>query len=134
MPTSSPFRKWRTRRRRGACSLPSHWHVEVSSRPVPHSNRTCRERPEALLGHLATGFAIRRGIDYRREADLSALGKRSPFDRWGSAIAVRDGERELHLLSVHLRSGCWGAGEDGSASRASTCRARGVVSTTRRSR
>ena len=102
---------------------PSKWYVEVSARPVPHSNRTCRERPEALLGHLATGFAIRRGIDYRRETDLSALGSRSPFDRWGTDITVTQGESELRLLSIHLRSGCWGAGEDSASGRASTCRA-----------
>ena len=102
---------------------PSEWQIEVSIRPVPASNRTCRERPEALLGHLATGFAVRRGIAYRREGDLSALGASSPFDRWGTEIALMEVGRELRLLSVHLRSGCWGAGEDGTASRASTCRA-----------
>ena len=100
----------------------AQWHVEVSTRPVPHSNRTCRERPEALLGHIATGFAIRRGIDYRREGDFSALGGGSPFDRWGTDVAVTAGERELRLLSIHLRSGCWGVGEDETASRASICR------------
>ena len=77
---------------------PPEWQVEVSTRPIRDSNRTCRERPEALLGRLATGFAIRRGIPYRRDADLSALGGGSPFDRWGTDIAVTDGERELRLL------------------------------------
>ena len=101
---------------------PSHWHVEVSTRPARQSSRTCRERPEALLGHLATGFAIRRGIDYRREADLSALGNRSRFDRWGTDIAVTEGGRELRLLSIHLRSGCFGARQDESASLEGTCR------------
>ena len=101
---------------------PSRWHVEVSARPAPPSNATCRERPEALLGHLATGFAIRRGIDYRREADLSALGKRSRFDRWGTDIVVTEDGRELRLLSIHLRSGCFGAREDGFAGLERTCR------------
>ena len=101
---------------------PSEWQIEVSTRPVPASNRTCRERPEALLGHLATGFAIRRGIPYRREADLSALGVGSRFDRWGTEVSLLEGGRELRLLSIHLKSGCWGAGEDRDVSRATTCR------------
>ena len=100
---------------------PSRWYVEVSTRPMAVSNRTCRERPEALLGRLATGFAIRREIAYRREADLSALGGGNPFDRWGTDVAVTEGGRALRLLSIHLRSGCWGVEQDEDSGRASTC-------------
>ena len=43
----------------------SHWRVEMSSRPVVKPGRACWDRPEARLGYLETGFAIRRGVAYR---------------------------------------------------------------------
>ena len=88
----------------------SHWHVEMSSRPVVNPGRACGDRPEARLGHLGTGFAVRRGVAYRRNDDLQALGERDAFQRWGTDITVTDGGRDLRLLSVHLNTGCWGAG------------------------
>ena len=90
----------------------SEWNVEVSTRPIADSERTCWERPEALLGRLATGFAVRRGIAYRRNRDLSALAGGDPSLRWGSDITVTRDARELRLLSVHLKSGCWGMEQD----------------------
>lgn len=90
----------------------SHWYIEMSSRPAVEPGRRCWDRPEAHLGHLGTGFAIRRGVAYRRNDDLKALGERDAFQRWGTDITVTDGGRNLRLLSVHLKTGCWGAGED----------------------
>jgi endonuclease/exonuclease/phosphatase family metal-dependent hydrolase len=52
-----------------------------------------------------TGFAIRRGIPYRcaEYAPLSLDGR----VRRGAEVVLYPGEsRELHLLSVHLKSGC----------------------------
>ena len=75
-------------------------------------------KPKAQLGHLATGFAIRRGIQYRRNGDLTALGAEDTFQRWGTDITVTldGGERRpataslrtpagklLHRLSGHQR-------------------------------
>ena len=99
----------------------SEWNVEVSTRPIADSERTCWERPEALLGRLATGFAVRRGIAYRRNRDLSALAGGDPFLRWGSDITVTRDDRELRLLSVHLKSGCWGMEQDEDEVRDETC-------------
>ena len=80
-----------------------------------------REPRCRLLGHLATGIAVRAGLEYRRNEDLSALAGGNPYLRWGTDITVtRDGE-ELRVLSVHLKSGCWSAREDGFASRESDC-------------
>ena len=50
---------------------------------------------------------------YRRNGDLKALGGAAAFQRWGTDITVAAGSRELRLLSVHLRTGCWGAKQDG---------------------
>ena len=99
----------------------SDWHVEVSGRPPMARSRACRDRPEARLGHLATGFAVRRGLAYRRNPDLKVLGAGAAFQRWGADITVTAGGDELRLLSVHLRSGCWGAAQDRDPKRSRTC-------------
>ncbi len=91
----------------------SDWHVEVSRRPPVENSRACWDRPQARLGHLATGFAVRRGVDYRRNGDLAALGADGAFQRWATDIVVTSQGRELRLLSVHLKTGCWGAAQDG---------------------
>ena len=100
---------------------PAGWHVAVSSRPAMDPGRACWQRPEARLGHLATGFAIRRGIAWRRNEDLTALGAGDRFQRWGTDITVTVNGRDLRLLSVHLRTGCWGAKQDGDGERAESC-------------
>lgn len=99
------------------------WHVETSSRPPARKTRPCWDRPEEMLGHLGTGFAVRRGVVYRRHDDLEALGLGTPFQRWGTDISVAAGGRELRLLSVHLRTGCWGARQDGENRRKTACMA-----------
>ena len=90
----------------------SGWHVEMSRRPPMERSRACWDKPEARLGHLATGFAVRRGIDWRRNADLEAPGAGGAFQRWAVDMTVMAGGRRLRLLSVHLKTGCWGAKQD----------------------
>ena len=99
----------------------SEWHVEMSRRPAMKRSRACWGKPQSRLGHLATGFAIRRGIVYRRHADLRGLGAGDVFQRWATDLSVMSGGRELRLLSVHLKSGCWGAKQDGDTKRKKTC-------------
>ena len=99
----------------------SEWRVEMSRRPPMERSRACWDRPAERLGHLATGFAIRRGIAYRRNPDLKALGAINAFERWGTDITVKADGRQLRLLSVHLRTGCWGEREDRDAKRWKTC-------------
>ncbi len=99
----------------------SDWHIEISRRPPMARSRACRDKPEARLGHLATGFAIRRGIAYRRNVDLRTPGTGDAFQRWGADVTVTADGRQLRLLSVHLRSGCWGERQDRDAKRGKTC-------------
>lgn len=99
----------------------SDWHVEMSGRPTMKRTRACWDRPEATLGHLGTGFAIRKGITYRRNEDLKALGGDDAFQRWGTDITIMAGGGELRLLSIHLKSGCWGERQDRDDRRKATC-------------
>ena len=98
-----------------------HWHVEMSSRPIQEPGRACWDRPEARFGHVATGLAIHRGVAYRRNDDLKSLREGDAFQGWATDITVTGGGRDLRLLPVHLKTGCWGAGEDRDERREETC-------------
>lgn len=53
-----------------------------------------------------TGFAIRPGIAFRCGRDLKPLSLGDTLRRGAELILYPDTQRELHLLSVHLKSGC----------------------------
>ena len=97
------------------------WSVEVSTRPSTGSGPPCGGRPSARLGHLATGIAVRAGLEYTRNADFSVIAGGNRFMRWGTDVTVTRGGEDLRVLSVHLKSGCWGVGQDDNASSAATC-------------
>ncbi len=99
----------------------SEWHIEMSGRPPMQRSRACWGNPEARLGHLVTGFAIRRGVAYRRNGDLEVLDEADAFQRWGTDITILEGISELRLLSVHLKTGCWGRKQDRDNGRRETC-------------
>ena len=100
----------------------TRWHVEVSMRPVPQATpRECWRMPGKYLHQQATGFAIRKEIVYQRHDDLESLGDPAPHNRWGTDISVALGDRQLRLVSVHLKSGCWSAEQDLDESDAETC-------------
>ena len=88
------------------------WNVVMSSRPHTGEGPECWDRPEGRLQRQATGIAVRRSVAFRRGSDFAALALGNPHLRWGTHIVVGRGERKLHVLSVHLKSGCWGARQD----------------------
>ncbi len=96
------------------------WQVVLSSRPEVGQRAPCRERPDKRLRHQATGFAIRTGVAFRRNPDLSSLANSNPDIPWGTDITILQGAG-LRLLSVHLVSGCWGAEQDRDAERTAIC-------------
>jgi endonuclease/exonuclease/phosphatase family metal-dependent hydrolase len=53
-----------------------------------------------------TGFALRVGIPYRCEPDLRALSLGDSLRRGAVLVLYPGTPRELHLLGVHLKSGC----------------------------
>jgi len=53
------------------------------------------------------GFAIRRGIPYRCNADYRTLAPRGSGVRYGADLTLYPGTaQEIRLLAVHLKSGC----------------------------
>ena len=98
-----------------------HWQIEMSASPSMGPGYQCSDRPSARLSRLATGFAVRRGIPYRRNSDLTGLATGDPFGRWGTDLSVTEGGHELRLLSVHLMSGCWGTEQDRDRGREESC-------------
>ncbi len=89
------------------------WVIEFSGRPNTGKGNECRQLPGKHLRHLGTGFAIRKGLDYERNPDFSALGLDDNFQRWGTDITLMHEDKPaLRLLSVHLKSGCWGPPQD----------------------
>ncbi len=53
-----------------------------------------------------TGFAIRRGLPFRCGADLQPLSLGDSVRRGKELVLFPDEAREIHLLAVHLKSGC----------------------------
>lgn len=53
-----------------------------------------------------TGFAIRAGLPHRCEADLRTLSLGDTLRRGAVLVLWPGTPRELHLLGVHLKSGC----------------------------
>jgi hypothetical protein len=53
-----------------------------------------------------TGFAIRRGVPFRCGADLIELSLGDTVRRGATVVLYPGTKGELHLLAVHLKSGC----------------------------
>lgn len=91
---------------------PAEYRVEISARPDINLGR-CRDKDQNRLMQR-TGFAIRKdllekqGISFKRLADVQTLAV-EPSERWGVHIVLEPVDatgRSLHLLCVHLKSGC----------------------------
>jgi len=84
---------------------PAMYDVVMSGRPPSTRSGECRGQPGLFIQNQAVGFAIRKGVPWTRNADLSALALGNPDLRWGVDVTVTQG-RPLRLLAVHLKSGC----------------------------
>ncbi|MCV2884168.1 endonuclease [Aestuariibacter sp. AA17] len=83
----------------------NHWHIEMSFRPPSQSNSRCRGTNNVFTDQHV-GFAIKKGVQYRRVDDYVAL-QTSERMRRGVEIELQHGEHLLHVLAVHLKSGCF---------------------------
>lgn len=84
---------------------PARYDVVMSSRPASTRSGECRGRPGLYIQNQEVGFAIRKGVPWTRNPDVSALALGNPDLRWGVDVTVNQG-RPLRLLAIHLKSGC----------------------------
>lgn len=84
---------------------PDLYDVVMSGRPVSARGGACRGLVGKSIQQQAVGFAVRKGVPWTRNADVSDLALGNPDLRWGVDISV-NGATPLRLLSVHLKSGC----------------------------
>jgi len=85
---------------------PSQYVVLVENRVASGRGGACRGEDGLTIRDQRTGFAIRKGLAFERQADLVALQLGNADLRSGVDIVVRPRGQPLRLLSVHLKSGC----------------------------
>ncbi|MTD94357.1 hypothetical protein GIW81_08420 [Hyphomicrobium sp. xq] len=91
---------------------PQEWEIEISWRHDQNPPETCKETGAPMITQR-TGFAIRRGIPYTRNPDVTALDVGGTNrHRDGVDITLEAGV-PIRMLSVHLKSGCADAPLDG---------------------
>ncbi|MNQ32723.1 Endonuclease/Exonuclease/phosphatase family protein [compost metagenome] len=84
---------------------PAKYDIVMSTRPENARGPECRGLSGRYIQNQAVGLAIRKGVAWSRNPDLSALALGNPNLRWGVDVTVSRG-RPLRLLAVHLKSGC----------------------------
>lgn len=86
---------------------PDRYTIVMSGRPESGRRGLCNQRdglgPELLSQNV--GFAVRKGVAFTRNPDLSQLALGNPDLRWGVDITVQ-AHFPLRLLAIHLKSGC----------------------------
>lgn len=86
---------------------PSRYVVVVEERVASSRGGACRGEEGLTIRDQRTGFAIRKGLAFERQADFVALQLGNADLRSGVDIVVRPrGGAPVRLLSVHLKSGC----------------------------
>ncbi|MCR9130628.1 MAG: endonuclease/exonuclease/phosphatase family protein [Alphaproteobacteria bacterium] len=87
----------------------AEWPFHIEARPDTGRGPACWGRDDgARLRMQRTAIVVRDTIQHSRGADLAALdvGGRG-FLRHGVAVTLDHAGREIDLLSVHLKSGCF---------------------------
>lgn len=84
---------------------PARYDVIMSDRPQSTRGGSCYGAPGQSIRHQGVGFAIRKGVRWVRNPDVSDLALNNPDLRWGVDITVL-GPNPVRLLAIHLKSGC----------------------------
>ena len=87
---------------------PARYSIEIERRVGTDRKGECGGgRAGLTINAQRTGFAIRKGLAFERQADFTDLQVGNPDLRSGVDVVVRPaGGRPMRLLSVHLKSGC----------------------------
>lgn len=87
---------------------PRRYTIVMEKRPGTASGSCGGKHPEQQFIRQAVGFAIRKGISFDRNPDVTALQLGNPQLRSGVDVRVRaPGHEPVRLLAVHLKSGCF---------------------------
>lgn len=84
---------------------PRRYSIIMSRRPDGTRDGTCYDVPGQAIRRQAVGFAVRKGVPFSRNPDLSDLALGNPDLRWGVDITVGE-TAPARLLALHLKSGC----------------------------
>ncbi|HET9033713.1 MAG TPA: endonuclease/exonuclease/phosphatase family protein [Dokdonella sp.] len=87
--------------------VPDRYTIVMSQRPSSGRHGFCgRDATDGpTIRDQKVGFAVRKGVPFTRNPDLSELAIGNPDLRWGVDITV-NGVKPLRLLALHLKSGC----------------------------
>ena len=86
---------------------PSRYSVVIEARIGSGRNGACGGRPGLTINAQRTGFAIRKGLSFDRQPEVTDLQAGNPDLRSGVDVIVRPtGGKPMRLLSVHLKAGC----------------------------
>lgn len=87
---------------------PARYTIIMEQRPGAASGSCGGRHPEQTFIRQAVGFAIKKGITFDRNPDLTALELGNPQLRSGVDIRVTaPGHQPIRLLAIHLKSGCF---------------------------
>ncbi|GAA0444102.1 endonuclease [Sphingomonas molluscorum] len=91
---------------------PARYTVVMEKRPGEASGTCGGRHPDQTFIRQAVGFAIRKGITFDRNPDVTSLMLGNPQLRSGIDITVRArGHDPIRLLGIHLKSGCFEGSE-----------------------
>nr|WP_207796556.1 endonuclease/exonuclease/phosphatase family protein [Sphingomonas oleivorans] len=85
--------------------LPERYTVIMSKRPDSGRGGGCYGKKGLAIRKQDVGFAIRKGVPFTRNPDVSDLGLGNPDLRWGVDITLGT-PKPIRLLALHLKSGC----------------------------
>ncbi len=86
---------------------PARYTIEIEQRVGTGRKGECGGRPGLTVNAQRTGFAIRKGLAFERQPDVTGLQVGNPDLRSGVDLVVRPaGGTPVRALSVHLKAGC----------------------------
>lgn len=91
---------------------PARYTIVMENRPGDVSGTCGGQHPDLPFIRQAVGFAVRSGIAFDRNPDVTSLMTGNPQLRSGIDITLRPAAHEpIRLLGVHLKSGCFSGTE-----------------------
>lgn len=91
---------------------PARYTVVMETRAGDPTGTCGGEHPDQPFLRQAVGFAIRKGVAFDRNPDVTTLMLGNPQLRSGIDVTLRpEGRAPLRLLGIHLKSGCFSGAE-----------------------